>query len=119
MNPNRFWTAVLVGLLSMTAARVPAAEPSPPRHLSVSGQVVGPDGKPVAGATVYLRQWTFRSVYAQTVAPSDILATAPSDDQGRFAFREVAWPPLKPIRDPGLEDIFGDLVATARGYGLA
>src|SRR5262249_36250111 len=93
----------------------------PPRTLSASGKVVDATGKPVAGATVYLREW---ALVRKTYQPheqeiKDILATTTTDEQGAFAFGKVPLP--KPYLDELARTMPApwDLLFTAKGHGLA
>ncbi len=69
-----------------------------------AGRVLGPDGKPVAGAKLYLTR-----VGKERPAPPAVQAT--SDKDGRFRFR---------VTPANAEDTrFGPVVAVAEGFGLA
>jgi protocatechuate 3,4-dioxygenase beta subunit len=111
---------LLAGFFFLGVAAAAGAE-DPPRTLSAAGKVVDAGGKPVAGATVYLREWVFlRPTRPASDQPAnDILATTTSEAQGTFAFRQVLLP------KPYLDEIGRatpcpwDVVVTARGYGLA
>lgn len=63
--------------------------------LSASGTVVTPDGKPLAGAMVYLREWSdMRATLAPSEIPpgQDLIAKTTSDAAGHFAFKNVQAP---------------------------
>jgi RNA polymerase sigma factor (sigma-70 family) len=72
-----------------TSAPPPAAPPKPPaaqdkpnkKDIAYSGRVLGPDGKPVAGAKVYLTMW-WGYHYEPFLDPE----SATTDRDGRFAF---------------------------------
>ena len=91
---------------------------SEPTKLTAFGQVVDPTGKPVAGATVYLREWssklTSEDPYDRN--PNDILATTQTDQRGEFRFQDVA---AKPVGEAWKGWCPWDVVATGKGYGLA
>lgn len=96
-----------------------AQKPDLPAGLpvSVSGTVVDPQGKPIASAKVYLREWSLLRYNTNLYddKPRDILAETRSDARGRFAFKEVgsyAFPRDWPYRNPW------DVIASADGYGL-
>jgi RNA polymerase sigma factor (sigma-70 family) len=61
------------------AARPPAAEDKD--SLAYGGRVLGPDGKPVAGAKLYLTPW-----WGYHYEPFDSPESATTDRDGRFAF---------------------------------
>ena len=97
-------------------AKAPA-EP-PPALLTAFGKVVDPAGKPVAGATVHLREW---STYRISQEPynenlNDVLATTRTDAEGAFQFKSV---PAKPLHDQWLREIPWDVVVVAKPYSLA
>jgi protocatechuate 3,4-dioxygenase beta subunit len=105
-----FVSAILIG-------STPAAEPA--RKLSASGTVRDAQGKPVAGATVYLRQWPSVEISGKRVATGkEVLATTTTDMQGQFAFRDVAATDLEGD-GIGNYSFPWDLVATAEGHGFA
>jgi protocatechuate 3,4-dioxygenase beta subunit len=118
MNQALFTIAVTLGLLGASLA---GEHDSPAPLLSVSGIVVGPDGRPAAGAAVYLREWAYLRLRlpVQPTATTDILATTTTDRQGRFTFRNVA-PKSPAISEPGgpLAAPW-DVIAAARGFGIA
>jgi protocatechuate 3,4-dioxygenase beta subunit len=98
-----------------------AADQEPKSLISVTGKVIGSDGKPVDGATVYLREWTFvrKSQPPQAGATSDILATAVTDKTGAFAFRDVVPKAPSIAEQGGPLAAPWDVIAMAKGYGLA
>ncbi|MCX7424273.1 MAG: carboxypeptidase regulatory-like domain-containing protein, partial [Planctomycetia bacterium] len=102
-----------------TASAKPS-EPSepPPATLTASGKVVDPAGKPVAGATVYLREWsTYRiSQDAFKLDTNDVLATTETDAAGGFRFENVA---ARPLNDQWLGEIPWDVVVVAKSYAMA
>lgn len=95
-------------------------EPPPPL-LSAHGTVVDPAGKPVAGATVYLREWSIYRVLmdAANRTPlkdrTDILATTQTDAEGAYRYENV---PAKPLREEWLKQIPWDVVVVAKPYGM-
>jgi len=93
------------------------AEP-PPALLTAFGKVVDPAGKPVAGATVHLREW---STYRISQDPynenlNDILATTQTDAEGAFQFKNV---PARALHDEWLSQIPWDVVVVAKPYAIA
>ncbi|HWE40544.1 MAG TPA: sigma-70 family RNA polymerase sigma factor [Isosphaeraceae bacterium] len=109
-----------------TAQQEPGA-----RKLSASGQVRDEAGRPIAGAKVYLREWTswrVRRMNAREIdrifhrgeAMPDVLAEATTDRDGRFAFKDVAAPPfVKEDDEPVDTKVFPwDVVAIAPGRAL-
>ena len=93
------------------------AEP-PPALPTAFGKIVDPAGKPVAGATVYLREWSTvlisREPYNQNL--NDILATTQTDAAGAFRFEKV---PAKPLHDQWLRQIPWDVVVVAKPFAMA
>ena len=92
----------------------------PPVLLTALGKVLDPAGKPVAGATVYLREWSTYRVssqpYLQDKKIDDILAKTQTDAEGKFEFKNV---PAKPLSSQWLENIPWDVVVEAKPYALA
>ncbi|HEX2475015.1 MAG TPA: carboxypeptidase regulatory-like domain-containing protein [Lacipirellulaceae bacterium] len=84
--------------------------------ISVAGQVVDPDGKPIAGARVVLREWAVARASEKFGEDQlkDILAETNSDDQGRFRFDALASRPFRGLRDSNPWDV----VAFVDGYAL-
>ena len=94
------------------------AEPPPPL-LTAFGKVLDPTGKPLAGAKVYLREWsTSRISMAGYVEQhmTDILAAAQTDAEGAFRFENV---PARPLHESWLKEIPRDVVVVAKPYGIA
>ena len=86
-----------------TLAVTPGPAPAPPAlTLAATGRVVDPNGQPVAGATVLVREWsTWRTIgmtpeqYAalnRGELIADILAEGRTDADGRFRFADIAAP---------------------------
>ena len=97
------------------ASGTPADPPGPP--VSASGVVIDIAGKPIAGATVYLREWSLLrySENPYDAQPHDLLATTKTNDRGEFSFKNVASQAFRrdwPDRTPW------DIFAVAPGYGL-
>ncbi len=75
----------------------PASPKPADTRLSATGTVVNPEGKPVAGATVYLREWSFmrtahnRYPY-QYQTGQDVLSKMTTDESGQFSFRNIKAP---------------------------
>ncbi len=88
-------------------AVVPAKKGEDPQihyqAFSVSGRGLDRDGKPVAGATVYL--------VSTNNSPHRLLATTTTDEQGRYAFRDAQLPyqlpEIKDQRTSGTFQVFG------------
>jgi beta-lactamase regulating signal transducer with metallopeptidase domain/protocatechuate 3,4-dioxygenase beta subunit len=101
--------AVLTVSAALAAVRLVAKEL--PRPV-VSGQVVGPDGKPHGGAEVVVVASRFRWRYRDSDKPAaELLGRGRCDEQGRFRI-ELAG---EPASDEGRVI----LVATARDHGFA
>jgi RNA polymerase sigma factor (sigma-70 family) len=92
----------------------PVGAPDGARRLSVSGLVVGPEGTPISGARVDLREWV---VWRRQSGATDILASTVTDAQGRFAFRDVTAPTFADESVMRLHP--WDVVARAEGRGVA
>lgn len=90
--------------------------PGPP--VSAKGFVVGATGNPIAGATVYLREWSLlrysRNLYDPH--PRDLLATTKSNERGEFEFKNVESNAFG--RDDS-DSAPWDILAVAPGSGLA
>ena len=87
-------------------------------HLSASGKVVDTQGRPIPGATVYLREIaTLRDTgELQNQAYTDLLAQTTTDAEGKFAFKHVSAKPMKlsrAYRHPW------NIVITSKGHGVA
>ncbi|MFT3880160.1 MAG: sigma-70 family RNA polymerase sigma factor [Gemmatales bacterium] len=75
----------------------PASPKQAATRLSASGTVVNPEGKPVAGATVYLREWSFLRTSFPPYEPQvgrDILSKMTTDETGQFSFKDVIAPDI-------------------------
>jgi uncharacterized GH25 family protein len=85
-------------------------------EITVSGKLVDPDGKPVSGARVVLREWAIarKSEEPFSQEANDILAETKSDVDGSFRFDGVVSRPFRGWRDSNPWDV----VAFADGYGL-
>jgi len=106
---------------SPTPADEPSEEKQPPKgtvFLSALGTVVEAGGKPVAGAKVYLREWSSLRVSENPYDenPRDVLATVQTAANGKFRFDKVPAPPFK--RDWSYEAPW-DVVVVADGHGIA
>lgn len=91
-------------------APVPAAPQLLTHPISLAGRALGPDGRPIAGANIYI---------ASCYADWKRLAETETDDEGRYAFRDVPLPIEKANtnqgRDVGAFEVFGQ----AKGLGFA
>ena len=97
--------------VSATLAAVRLVAKEPPRPV-VSGQVVGPDGKPLEGAEVVVVASRFRWRTQGSDKPAaELLGRGRCDEQGRFRI-ELSG---EPESDEGRVV----LVATARDHGFA
>lgn len=85
--------------------------------LSALGTVVDADGKPVAGAKVYLREWSRARVSESPFDrnPQDVLATQRTAADGTFRFEKVPAPSFE--RDWSDEAPW-DVVVVGEGYGM-
>jgi beta-lactamase regulating signal transducer with metallopeptidase domain/uncharacterized GH25 family protein len=91
----------------------------PPALLTASGKVLDPNGKPLAGATVYLREWSTYRISSNPAKPqdvNDILATVQTDALGTFQFENI---PAKPLYEQWLKEIPWDVVVVAKPYAMA
>ena len=129
---------VLIGGLGFTRAgqvattddRKVAAKPTVlAAKLSASGTVVDAEGRPVAGATVILREWSAYRVWGVKQEATerlirgeevpDVLAETKTDDEGRFQFHDVPAPAFPEVAEAGKSVFPWDVVALAKGHGLA
>ncbi|HLN29932.1 MAG TPA: sigma-70 family RNA polymerase sigma factor [Gemmataceae bacterium] len=91
-----------------------------PAHLSASGKVIDEKGKPIGGATVYLREFAIlrHTAELQRKDYTDILAKTTTDAAGRFLFNDVLAEPMK-ISPSNIYQNPWNLVVMARGYGVS
>jgi hypothetical protein len=90
------------------------------RTLSAWGKVVDAAGRPVAGAAVYVREWSFarRSATPDGPVMEDVMASTSTAADGTFAFRDIRLPkPYLEEVSPGTPSPW-DVVATAPGHGI-
>ncbi len=97
--------------------------------LAAHGRVVDAAGRPVAGATVFIREWAIKRTMGMPAHESeklwrgeeiaDILAQNTTDENGRFRFQNVDAPPFRHISVAGKGYYPWDLVAMAPGHGVA
>ncbi|HEY1378518.1 MAG TPA: M56 family metallopeptidase, partial [Gemmataceae bacterium] len=100
-----------------TAEPVPADGPA----ISIAGIVTGPDGRPIAGATVVLRAKIGGHQYSFGVRHNrDILARTTAGADGGFIFKGIGLPPrLEEVIDGLMRGRGGaELLAWADGRGL-
>jgi beta-lactamase regulating signal transducer with metallopeptidase domain/protocatechuate 3,4-dioxygenase beta subunit len=88
--------------------------PAVPTHpITVTGRAVDPEGKPVAGAEIYL---------ASRTADFRRLAETTTDEEGRYEFRDVPLPIQKgvPVSDPTSRDFgYFQIFGRAEGFSFA
>lgn len=86
--------------------------------VSAVGRVLDSEGMPVAGATVYLREWSTYLVSSEPWARDvdDILATTRTDADGAFRFEPVS---AKKIHDQWMRQNPWDVVVAAKGHAIA
>lgn len=119
-----------VAVFGSASIRCAAVEPSNSApaagalwHISVRGQVVDPERRPLANARVVLRSSIKRVTALEDIRLfdlPDILAETRADDQGRFAFGGV---PLGPAARRMVETLEqhhrgAEVVAMADGFGI-
>lgn len=105
------------------------ATPALAAKLSASGRVLDAEGKPVAGATVILREWSVYRVRGMSPKQAerlvrgeevpDILAKTESDPDGRFRFQDVPAPSFPNTAEVGQSVFPWDVAALAPGHGTA
>lgn len=103
---------------------VPESEPG--EWITVEGQVNGPDGAPVAGATVRLFATDAAGLYHPTLPGEErprIFGTLVSDEEGRFTFETVRPGPYPGTRNPrhvhvGVRSADGAMRLAAPGYAV-
>jgi len=115
---------VLVALaLSSSPAVELTKEPAPSDGpaITVRGLTVDPEGRPLPGATVYLRAKIAGQFYSLGLDHNrDVLARTTTDEQGGFAFDKIAIPPrLSEAIDRLIRGEGGaELVAVAPGRSI-
>jgi hypothetical protein len=100
-----------------------------PVKLRAHGRVVDAAGRPVAGASVYIREWAILRTMGTSADESDkrlrggeiadILARTATDKDGRFRFENVVAPPFRHAPVAGKGYYPWDLVAIAPGHVVA
>jgi beta-lactamase regulating signal transducer with metallopeptidase domain len=104
---------------ALTQNAVTETVDQPSALLTATGKVVDTAGKPVAGASVYLREWSTSRISSDPYnqSPQDVLATTYTDDDGAFRFEKV---PAKPFpSDQWLREKPWDIVVVAKSCSLA
>ena len=102
---------------------------SPAIKLTAVGRVVAAEGRPVAGANVFVREWTreratgikqeeSEKLYRGQEIP-DILASGKTDQEGRFRFQDVPAPTFPHNASAGATNFPWDVLAIAPGHGVA
>ncbi len=105
----RLITLVLVALTSLPAGN--AAEPDRKTHpLSVSGRALDPEGIPIRGTTIFL---------VSTNGIPELLGQTTSDEEGRYAFRELPLPIPAPASRAYFEYGSFRVLGRAPGYACA
>jgi protocatechuate 3,4-dioxygenase beta subunit len=108
--------------------RAKADATTPAATLSASGTVVDAAHKPVAGASVILREWSAYRVLGMVSEVEglfrgdeipDTLAETKTDADGRFRFERVPAPGFPHLPEVGQSVFPWDVVALAPGRGLA
>ncbi len=104
-------------------------QPKLAAKLSATGTVVDLQGRPIARARVFLREWAVYRVNGLSAermaklvrgeALEDILAETATDAAGRFGFHEVPAPEFPGAPEVGRSEFPWDVVALADGKGLA
>ena len=84
-------------------------------RISTSGKVVDANGKPIVGATVYLREWAHYRFGGDPFNwnPDEILTKVETAEDGAFQFENVPTRPSLRYRVPW------DIVVVAEGRGMA
>jgi len=121
----------LVTILA-TAVQAAVAGDNAPRKVSASGRVVDTQGRPVANARVFIREWIINRTGLLSRAQQeethrtgqlpDILAQTKTDADGRFRFEDVnapAFPGTDSNRYLGKTWFPWDLIVLAEGHGVA
>lgn len=100
-------------------ARTPT-EPAAIR-ISAAGTVADQSGRPIVGAEVALREAANARFLEEPWAPpaNDVLATARTDEEGRFQFGNVAARPFQYSHDGDNRSTPWDIVVQAKGFGMA
>jgi RNA polymerase sigma factor (sigma-70 family) len=98
-------------------------------RLSARGRVIDAGGRPLAGASVFIREWAILRTMGTSMIESekrmrgqeiaDILARTTTDNDGRFRIQNVVAPPFPHAAVAGKGYYPWDLVAIAPGHGLA
>ena len=92
-----------------------------PIRLTAFGRVLDEAGKPVAGATVYLREWsTYRisqdhSIRIANRRAKDVIAAQKTDANGNYRFQRV-W--AKPLNKEWTRDNPWDVVVDEKGHAI-
>jgi hypothetical protein len=95
--------------------------PSDGPALTVRGVAVGPEGRPLTGASVYLRAKIGGQFYSMGLDHNrDVLARTTTDERGSFAFNRIAIPPRlgEPIERLIRGEGGAEIVAVAPGHSI-
>lgn len=114
--------APVEGQAAPAPAPAPQARTEPPAPIDpddpatadlFAGRVVDLEGRPVAGARIYLVPWSLDPGSSAPSGPGAVRAVTATDGRFRFSARDLTFPALDglPARRPGL------LIAAAEGHG--
>lgn len=111
-----------VGHAASTPEPVPPSAKARPRddtrrvRITLAGQARDETGKPIAGAAIYVTNANRR----RPMNEPDLLATARTGTDGRYEFKDLPLPVLKPEPGPlpSAEEGRFQVAGTARGFGF-
>jgi RNA polymerase sigma factor (sigma-70 family) len=92
-----------------------APDGKPAEEMEVQGRVLGPDGKPVAGARLFLPRLTRAEPVSHRDAVARLVGTTDADGRFRLTFRRPAGDMRNYFPD---HDLRHDLIAHADGLGV-
>jgi RNA polymerase sigma factor (sigma-70 family) len=124
VQPPRANPLIVSGATGGASRSVP-----PAMKLNATGRVVDAGGRPVAGATVLVREWATQRAMGLSANEneklfrggeiSDVLARGTTDAAGRFRFEEIPAPAFPHAPAAGRTFFPWDLLALAPGHGAA
>jgi beta-lactamase regulating signal transducer with metallopeptidase domain/protocatechuate 3,4-dioxygenase beta subunit len=99
------------------AAKPDKARPAAKDQVAVSGRVLNPDGKPVAGAKIAVLTYPEKSelIRNEMDLRFEVLGQATADDKGRFHLKVPRSPPRQ---RPDYPLHSGQMLVTGKGYAL-